>query len=115
MKKTYNVLNMLLSYISKSNKIDEKEKVTLLIKTFFSKEDNKEIPSLYKLNITNISVDESTDDTISISIELVEAGLLVGKEGKTIKQLGGFISKNLDKKARIYVKESNLFELESNV
>jgi ribosomal protein S3 len=115
MKNTQNVLNMLLSYISKSNKIDEKEKVTLLIKTFFSKEDNKEIPSLYKLNITKISVDESTNDTISISIELVEAGLLVGKEGKTIKQLGGFISKNLDKKARIYVKESNLFELESNV
>jgi ribosomal protein S3 len=113
MNKNYNVLNMLLNYISKSSKIDEKEKVTLLIKTFFSKDDNKEIPNLYKLNITNISIEESTIDTISISIELVEAGLLVGKEGKTIRQLGGFISKNLDKKARIYVKESKLFELDA--
>lgn len=112
MQKTYNVLNMLLNYIGKSDKIDEKEKVTLLIKSFFSKDDNKEIPSLYKLNITNISVIESSIDIILIEIELVEAGLLVGKEGKTIRQLGGFISKNLDKKARIYVKESKLFDLE---
>lgn len=113
MKKTQNVLNMLLTYISKNNKIDETEKVKLLIETFFSKDDNKEIPSLRKLEITNISVDESTDDSISISIELFQAGLLVGKEGKTIKQLGGFISKNLDKRARLYVKQNEL-ELESN-
>lgn len=113
MKKTQNVLNMLLSYISKNTNINETEKVKLLIETFFSKEDNKEIPSLRKLDITNISIDESTDDSISISIELLQAGLLVGKEGKTIKQLGGFISKNLDKKARIYVKQNEL-QLESN-
>ena len=112
MKKTYNVLNMLLSYIGKSNKIDEIEKINILIESFFSKDDNKEIPSLHKLNIRDISIVESNEDSISIEIELVEAGLLVGKEGKTIKQLGGFISKNLDKKARIYVKESNLFNLE---
>lgn len=113
MKKSYNVLNMLLNFIGRNKNISETEKVKVLIKSFFTKEDNKEIPDLYKLNITNISVDESNTEYISITIELVEPGLLVGKDGKTIKQLGGFISKIINKKARVFVKESDLFEVEN--
>jgi len=113
MKNTHNVLNMLLTYISKNDNINENEKIDLLVKSFFLKEDNKEIPNLYKLNITNISIIDSTIDSISIEIELVEAGLIVGKDGKTIKQLGGFISKNLNKKSRIYVKEYSEYVLEN--
>lgn len=107
MKNTHNALNMLLNYIGRSESISESEKVRLLINTFFTKDDNREIPHANKLNITNIEINESDNEKIGITIELSEPGLLVGKEGKTIKQLGGFISKKLDKKARIYVKELN--------
>lgn len=111
--KTYNVLNNLLKFIGKNDAIGENEKVNVLVKTFFTKDDNKEIPNINKLNIAKITVTESDDETIGILIVLGEPGLLVGKDGKTIKQLGGFISKLLDKRARIYVEECNIFENEN--
>lgn len=107
MKKSYNVISSLLNFIGNNDSISEIEKVKVLVNTFFSKDDNREIPDLNKLRITNIDIEDSTTDAINIKIELGEPGLLVGKDGKTIKQLGGFISKILDKKARIFVQEND--------
>ena len=114
MKKTYNVLNMLLNFIGKNKTINESEKIKLLVKAFFTKEDNKEIPEYNTLNITDVSIDESDENKVSISIKLLEPGLLVGRNGNTIRQLGGFISKIIDKKTRIYVKDNEFSDYEKN-
>lgn len=111
MKNTYNVLNNLLNFIASNKNITEKEKVEVLVESFFSKEDNKEIPNLNKLKISDIIILESNEEYILIKINLDEPGLLVGKNGKTIKQLGGFLSKTLNKKARIMVKELDLINI----
>jgi len=106
MKKQQNTINMLLNFIGKSTKIEEKEKVVLLTNAFFSKGDNKEIPSFEALKISSIDISESDEEKLSVTIVLIEAGLLVGKDGNVIKQLGGFLSKKLDKKVRIIVEKT---------
>lgn len=114
MKKSYNVLNTLLNFIGKNKEIDETEKVVLLVNSFFTKEDNKRIPNINKLGIDDIIIDESNSVYIKIRIVLVEAGLIVGRNGTTVKQLGGFISKNLNKKARIFIEKLEVNDYENH-
>lgn len=106
MKKQQNTINMLLNFIGRSNRIDEKEKIVILINAFFSKGDNKDIPSFESLKVTKIDVIDSDNEKVSVVFELMEAGLLVGKDGTTIKQLGGFLSKKIDKKVKIIVENN---------
>jgi ribosomal protein S3 len=112
MKNTINTLLKLINANVKKQDNTEIYKNTIksLIIDFFTIRDNKEIPHLKSLNITDFSFNFD-GDIVEVTITLTEAGLLVGKNGNTIKQLGGFLSKNLNKKVRVYVKESTLFKI----
>lgn len=114
MNKQHNVINMLLNFIGKSTKIEEKEKIVLLINAFFSKGDGIEIPNLDALKISGIDILETDNEKMGIVIELMEPGLLVGKDGNTVKQLGGFLSKKLDKRVRVFV-ENTTKEVNNNL
>lgn len=110
-----NTVNSLLKMIKENINPDKnllvyENTIKSLILDFFTKRDNKHIPHLKSLNITNFDF-KIDGDIIEVSITLTEAGLLVGKNGITIKQLGGFLSKNLNKKVRVFVKESDLFKI----
>lgn len=110
-----NTINTLLKLINGNNDISNNKEVyentiKSLIIDFFVRRDNKDIPHLKALNITDFDFNFN-DDIVEVTVTLTEAGLLVGKNGVTIKQLGGFLSKNLNKKVRIYVKESTLFKI----
>jgi hypothetical protein len=111
-----NTINTLLKLINGNMKTEEATEVyentiKSLIIDFFTRRDNKDIPHLKSLNITNFGF-VFDGDIIEVKITLTEAGLLVGKNGTTIKQLGGYLSKNLNKKVRIYVEESSLFKID---
>jgi GTPase Era involved in 16S rRNA processing len=112
MKNTINTLLKLINDNVRSEKSPEIYENTIksLIIDFFTRRDNKEIPHLKSLNITDFGF-KFNDDIVEVTITLTEAGLLVGKNGTTIKQLGGFLSKNLNKKVRIYVEESTIFKI----
>jgi len=111
MKNTINTLIKLINSknVEENNDVYENT-IKALILDFFTKRDNKDIPHLKSLNITNFDFNFNFE-IIEVFVTLTEAGLLVGKNGTTIKQLGGYLSKNLNKKVRVYVKESDLFKI----
>lgn len=115
MKNTINTLiKKFMKNDDETNVISYQNLIKSLIKDFFTKNSNKSLPSLTNLNITNFDF-KFEDDIIEVTITLTEVGLLVGKEGRTIKQLAGFLSKTLDKKIRVFVKESDLFKINEDV
>lgn len=114
MKNTINTLLKILSGNAVNTEVSKEiyeNTLKSLIIDFFTRRDNKEIPHLKALNITNFEFNFDDGDVVEVTITLTEAGLLVGKNGSTIKQLGGFLSKNLNKKVRVFVKESTIFKI----
>ncbi len=66
--------------------------------------------SIQKFQITKFEIYEFPDGHIEMKIYLCKAGLLIGKNGRTINDLSKYMSKVLDRNIMITAEDSKLWE-----